>query len=93
MLCEGGADVNHPCHEQTPLHGAIGRADYDIEIVRVLLNHGGDANKLVEERGTPVRASFPPKPLKSSLNPGEIMSTPPPQYKVVSNITEAVHCY
>lgn len=81
MLCEGGADVNHPCHEQTPLHAAIGRTDHDIEVVRVLLNHGGDVNKLVEERGTPVRTSFLPKPFKGTLNPEEIMGSPRTQIK------------
>lgn len=91
MLCEAGADVNHTCHEQTPLHASITRSDPDIEIVRVLLNHGGDVNKFVEERGTPVRFF----PLQASQKNSESMGREghPTKYKVVSNITKAIYCY
>lgn len=91
MLCEAGADVNLICNERTPLHAAAGRSDADLEIIRLLLDHGGDVNKFVEVRGTPVRFS----PLKASQKDFQSLGHQehPNKYKVISNIAEAVHCY
>lgn len=90
LLCEAGADVNIVCNERTPLHAAVTAENGYLEVVRILLDHGGDVNKFVEGQGTPVRL-FLPKPPRSSLKYWEI-SGHLTKYNVVSNTAEAVHC-